>query len=114
MGSARSAAREKRKKARVQVGFPVEYKAGGTTGRGSVIDVSNLGAQVDRPTSPVSVGQEIQLRLQLGTSTIRMSGEVVRTTRKSFAVRFDAPDVRLQGLLEVMLSRRGPESDEID
>jgi hypothetical protein len=114
MGSATRPESEKRDMERVQVGFPAEYHHAGGSGRGLVRDVSNGGALVDDPSLEVPLGDEITMHLQLGTSTIEMQARVVRPTATGFAVRFESSDVRLQGLLEIMISRRGPTSDEID
>jgi hypothetical protein len=114
MGSVTRPDSEKRDMQRLRVGFPVQYHYEGDTGRGLVLDVSNGGALVDDPSLDVPSGRDITMHLQLGTSTIEMSARVVRPTAKGFAVRFKSSDVRLQGLLEIMISRQGPTSDEID
>jgi hypothetical protein len=113
LGSVPGPESEKRDKQRVHVGFPVRYGHAGRTGRGQIVDVSDGGALVDDPSFKPPVDAKIRMRLQLGTSTIEMSARVVRPTSSGFAVRFDSADVRLQGLLEIMLSRRGPPSDEV-
>jgi hypothetical protein len=54
------------------------------------------------------------MQLRLGGSRINVHARVVRTVRTGFGVHFDSSDSRLEEMLEIAISRFGPESDEIE
>jgi hypothetical protein len=114
MGSEAGPESDQRDTERVPVGLPVQYEYRQRDGRGLIVDVSDGGALVENPSLDVPADVDVTLRLRLGASTIEMSARVVRPTDRGFAVRFESSDARLQGLLEILLSRQGPRSDEID
>jgi hypothetical protein len=114
MASAPDESDDKRVKRRVDVGIPVDFDHAGEIGRGLITNVSNGGALIEHPSIQVPPGGAVAMQLRLGGSRIAAHGRVVRTVGTGFGVHFDSADSRLEELLEIAISRFGPESDEIE
>jgi hypothetical protein len=86
---------------------PIEYVCLGRTlgGKGELRNVSVSGMFVDDLHHDLDPGDVVRMRLQLlsEATAVILRGEVVRTTRCGFAVRFHPLDARKEAKLRAAL-----------
>ncbi|MFQ5698802.1 MAG: PilZ domain-containing protein [Myxococcota bacterium] len=77
--------------------LPVDYRSAGLSGRGILTDIAPGGLHVTRTTAPVSLDQQLRLRLWLcrGQLTLELPAVVVRVEEGGFAAAlpYAGPDI---------------------
>ncbi len=100
----RSDARRDHPRAAPRAAVQVHFSAGRIDGTGVLEDLSLSGARIASASACPAPGTKIELVLILsGTERVRAPAEVVRSTAKGFAVRFQRVDGELRDFVTAAL-----------
>ncbi len=92
---------ERRHRPRAIVQFRVHFRSGVFEGRGSLADLSSLGARLEEASSQPQIGAEVELDIELAPlPKITVKGIVQRRTWDGFAVSFSGNDPELARFVE--------------
>jgi hypothetical protein len=99
---------------RVKTSIPLVHTGGHGGGRGTLVSLSQTGAQIDDASPLPEPGSEVNLSFRLSADLlpVEMTGEVTEKTEKGFGVTFTMMDRRVRGLLKRAITeviRRGKE-----
>ncbi len=95
---------ETERSSRRQLRVPVEYRARGSRGSGTLWDVSSTGARVELASEPLVEGTKLELRFLTDRGLVVIWGHVTRCTQTGFGVLFSSAQENLRALLESIVA----------
>jgi hypothetical protein len=92
---------ERRRNPRFRARFDVLCSAGDKEGAGTLVDISRSGARLGAVTHCPEIGTKVRIYVFVQpVCPFELSGEVVRVTDGSFAIRFDRLDPEVGRLVD--------------